>query len=203
MNQEWIDWMHKDLEKGCLKDDIIKTLKENKFKDEDINKQIELFYIKKNKLSILDHYYKFTEKLRNSFFIKKYKSEKINLYLTTDYLSDDTISQLSEDSSNIISHIDNKIRKFIDIPIYESNEFELIKDETDKVYIIDDKILTWTSILIIKDTILEFNNIKKKFKLKSGTILFWSNFNKNGTINININYKVSENVLCKKFFKLI
>ena len=203
MNQEWIDWMHKDLEKGCLKDDIIKTLKENKFKDEDINKQIELFYIKKNKLLILDHYYKFTEKLRNSFFIKKYKSEKINLYLTTDYLSDDTISQLSEDSSNIISHIDNKIRKFIDIPIYESNEFELIKDETDTVYIIDDKILTWTSILIIKDTILEFNNIKKKFKLKSGTILFWSNFNKNGTINININYKVSENVLCKKFFKLI
>ena len=195
--------MHKDLEKGCLKDDIIKTLKENKFKDEDINKQIELFYIKKNKLSILDHYYRFTEKLRNSFFIKKYKNEKIDLYLTTDYLSDDTISQLNEDSSNIISHIDNKWRKFIDIPIYESNEFELIKDETDTVYIIDDKILTWTSILIIKDTILEFNNIKKKFKLKSGTILFWSNFNKNGTINININYKVSENVLCKKFFKLI
>ena len=47
MNKEWIDWMHKDLEKGCFKEDIIKTLKENKFKDEDIKKQIELFYIKK------------------------------------------------------------------------------------------------------------------------------------------------------------
>ena len=203
MNKEWIDWMHKDLNKGCLKDEIIKTLKENNFKDEDINKEIEFFYIKKNNLLILDHYYKFTEKLRNSFFIKKYKSDKIDIYLTTDYLSDDTISQLSKDSIDIILYIDNKIRKFIDIPIYESNEFELIKGKLDTVYQIDDKIFTWTSILIIEETILEFNNIKKKFKLKPGTILFWSNFNKNGTKNENINYKVSKNVFHKKFFKLI
>ena len=133
--------------------------------------------------------------------IKKYKSDKIELFLTNNFLSEDSIQNINKPNS--INVINDKINNLIGIPLYETSSYDLIhnKKYTEKKY--EGTITTWISLLIKEKTILKFENIDKKFNLKQGSILLFSVFDINCNMNKNILFKTSKPIYYKRFFKLI
>jgi hypothetical protein len=203
MDKKWIQWLENDLNRGCNKDDIITTLKDNNFKESVINKQIELYNLKKNKYLVLNHYHLFSNKLNNNFLIKKYKNDNIELFLTNNFLSENSIKNINK--PNNVAIIDDKINRLLTVPIYETTSYDLVHNDifNDLVYVADNKITTWISLLIKEKTILEFKNIDKKFKLKQGSILLFSVFDEECNVNQNVSFKTSKPVYYKQFFKII
>jgi len=203
MDKKWIDWLENDLNRGCNKDDIITTLKNNNFKETVINKEIKLYYLNKNKYLILNHYHVFSNKLNNNFLIKKYKHDKIELFLTNNFLSENSIKNIKKPSS--VDTINDKINRLVTVPIYETTSYDLVHNKkfNEFVYIDDNEITTWVSLLIKENTVLQFKNIDKKFKLKPGSILLFSVFDEECNINENISFKTSKPVYYKRFFKII
>jgi hypothetical protein len=203
MDKKWTDWLEKDLDRGCNKDDIITTLKDNDFNDTVINNEIKLYYLKKNKYLILNHYHVFSNKLNNNFLIKKYKNDKIELFLTNNFLSENSIKNINKPNS--VDTINDKINRLVTVPIYETTSYDLVhsKKFDDLVYINDTEITTWVSLLIKEHTTLQFKNIDKKFKLKPGSILLFSVFDEGCNANDNISFKTSKPVYYKRFFKII
>jgi hypothetical protein len=203
MDKKWIQWLENDLNRGCNKDDIITTLKDNNFKESVINKQIELYNLKKNKYLVLNHYHLFSNKLNNNFLIKKYKNDNIELFLTNNFLSENSIKNINK--PNNVAIIDDKINRLLTVPIYETTSYDLVHNDifNDLVYVTDNKITTWISLLIKEKTILEFKNIDKKFKLKQGSILLFSVFDEECNVNQNVSFKTSKPVYYKQFFKII
>jgi len=56
MDKKWVDWLKTDLNRGCSKLDVITTLKKNNFTESDIQKELNLYYLNKNKYFILINY---------------------------------------------------------------------------------------------------------------------------------------------------
>jgi hypothetical protein len=203
MDKKWIDWLENDLNRGCNKIDVVTTLKKNNFTETEIYNEINLYYLKKNKYLILNHYHIFSNKLNNNFLIKKYKNDKIELFLTNNFLSENSIENINKPNS--IDVINNKINKLINIPLYETSSYDLVhnKKYTNQSHIDDDRITTWISLLIKEQTTLQFKNIDKKFNLKTGSILLFSVFDVECNVNKNISFKTSKPVYYKRFFKII
>lgn len=200
MDKSWINWMETNLNRGCSKEDVFKTLKKNNFEEKEINKHYNIYLIKKNKYLILENYHNFNEILKKNFLFKKYKNDKIILYLTNNFLSESTIENIND---NIII-IDKKINKLLHLQPFETTDFELInKFNKNFNKIENNKVITWFSLLITEKSKIKIKNIKKNFNLLPGTILFISIFNEKCEINKNIIFKTSKPIYYKEIFKII
>ena len=196
--KSWIDWIKKDLTRGCKIEDVKKTLKDNNFSDKLINEYFNISYLEINKYNILEHFHKIHSKLINNFLFKKYKNDKLTLFKSNNFISDEIIEQINE--SDTVNKLNHKINKIFDIAIYEISNFEIFtSNEYLNNFLENNNIITWYCILCKTDTSIKFSSINKTLKFKKGNIIIFSNFYNDKKIK----FKILNQVYLKKFFKII